>query len=479
MDIRNCILACVTPLSLLAQNVNAEERPNIILIMADDLGWGDVGFNGNRVIKTPHLDALANDGLILNRFYSACAVSSPTRSSVLTGRNPHRTGIFSANVGILREEELTLPEIVQEVGYTTGHFGKWHLGTLTDKETDANRGRKGETALLNPPAEHGYDDSFVTESKVPTYDPMVKPKENNGRFWDYIKEGDETSSYNTFYWNHDGSKVIDNLSGDNSRVIMDRVIPFIEKAKVNDTPFFSVVWFHTPHLPCVAGPEYAKMYEDYTLEERNYYGCITAMDDQIGRLIEYLKDNNLYDNTLIYFCSDNGPEIGTPGITGGLKSRKRSLYEGGIRVPAFAVWPDKIKGGIKTEIPCFTSDYLPTIVNILSLEPSLYQIDGESIYPILKGKNRRNKPLVFCYSGQGVVMDGKYKLYYSKKGYELYNIETDRGEKHNILDQEPKIAEKLKNVLKQHMSDYEKSFNGMEYKTGFTAKIKQTWESIW
>ena len=277
--------------------LQAQNQPNVILIMADDLGWGDVGFNGNKVIQTPNLDNLSSEGVIFNRFYSGCAVSSPTRASVLTGRNPFRTGIFHANVGILRPEEVTLPELLQQQGYRTGHFGKWHLGTLTYKEKDANRGKPGNTALYNIPAEHGYIESFVTESKVPTCDPMVKPIKCDGRFWDYIVDKNASISYNTHYWKHNGDKETLNLSGDDSKIIMDRVLPFIEESNIADRPFFSVIWFHTPHLPCVASPEFADMYKNLSLPERNYYGCISAMDYQVGRLVKFLKDNNIYDNT--------------------------------------------------------------------------------------------------------------------------------------------------------------------------------------
>ena len=164
------------------------KQPNIILIMADDLGWGDVGFNGNKIIRTPVLDKLASEGVKMERFYSAGPLSSPTRASVLIGRHPFRTGVFSANEGILRPEEITLPELLKAAGYQTSHFGKWHLGTLTATETDANRGRPENKHLYNPPVLHGYDVAFVTESKVPTFDPMVTPRENNGRFWDYMQE---------------------------------------------------------------------------------------------------------------------------------------------------------------------------------------------------------------------------------------------------------------------------------------------------
>ena len=146
----NKIVLC--GLCLIASNVYSavsNGRPNIIVIMADDMGWGDVGFNGNTIIKTPHLDALASDGVIMERFYSAAPLSSPTRASVLTGRHPFRTGVFSANVGILRKREVTLPELLRENGYTTGLFGKWHLGTLTYKEKDANRGSVDNKHLYN------------------------------------------------------------------------------------------------------------------------------------------------------------------------------------------------------------------------------------------------------------------------------------------------------------------------------------------
>ena len=139
---------CVLLLIGLAVSGLSQDKPNVILIMADDLGWGDTGYNGNPIIKTPHLDQMAQEGMQMNRFYSASSVCSPTRSSCLTGRNPYRTGIFTANVGILRPEEITLPEILREQGYATGHFGKWHLGTLTTKEKDANRGGPGNTKNL-------------------------------------------------------------------------------------------------------------------------------------------------------------------------------------------------------------------------------------------------------------------------------------------------------------------------------------------
>jgi arylsulfatase len=152
------------------------KRPNIILIMTDDQGWYDAGFNGNTEILTPWTDSLASSGVVFNRFYSASAVSSPTRASLITGRNPLRMNIPYANKGQMKDEEITIPEILKNEGYSTGHFGKWHLGTLTKSVLDANRGGREEFLdEYSIPTEHGYDISFCTESKVPTFDPMVYP----------------------------------------------------------------------------------------------------------------------------------------------------------------------------------------------------------------------------------------------------------------------------------------------------------------
>ncbi|MFI3321115.1 MAG: sulfatase-like hydrolase/transferase [Rikenellaceae bacterium] len=456
-----------------------KEQKNIILIMADDLGWGDVGFNGNTIIKTPNLDKLAGEGVIFERFYTSSAVSSPTRFGVVTGRNPYRNGVFTANAGILRCEEQTLSEIVKEHGYTSGHFGKWHLGSLTDKERDANRGKVGNSGEFNPPSLHGYDDSFVTESKVPTYDPMLSPENVDGKFWDYIKADDNAVAFGTSYWRHDGTKETENLRGDDSRVIMDRVIPFIDGAKNNDKPFLAEVWFHAPHLPCVAGPKEHEMYKDYPLDKRNFYGCITAMDEQVGRLVKYLKDNDLFDNTIIYFCSDNGPEGGdsAPGTTGGLTGRKRSLHEGGIRVPAFVVCPDLIEGGKTTSLPLFTADYLPTIVDLLGAKTPQYRLDGESMLEAISGDDvenaKRKRPMIFLIKNQCAVIDNQYKLHYDTGKYSLFDITNDRAEQHDIIEQHPEIAQQYKAILMEHLDSYEGTFNGEEYP--FVKKIEQKW----
>ena len=281
----------------------AEEKPaNVILMMSDDQGWGDAGYNGHKILKTPHLDAMVAAGLRFNRFYSSSPVCSPTRGSCLTGRHPNRYGILYANAGyLLPKEEITLAEVLSGRGYRTGHFGKWHLGDFEGKTRSA-------------PSDHGFDEWFSTARKVATLHP-------------------DAASYR-----HNGNKVEGPLKGDDSKIIMDKAIPFIRSAVEQKKSFFAVIWFHTPHLPILAAEKHRKLYPGRKDKEKHYWGALTAMDEQVGRLRETLRELDVARDTMLWFTSDNGPEgkkegPGSPGTTGGLRGRKRSLFEGGVRVP--------------------------------------------------------------------------------------------------------------------------------------------------
>ncbi|GAB5550670.1 MAG: sulfatase-like hydrolase/transferase [Saprospiraceae bacterium] len=452
---------------------NATPKPNIILIMTDDQGWFDAGFNGNATIQTPWLDTLASQGIVFNRFYSASAVCSPTRASVITGRNPLRMNIPNANTGHMLEQEITLPEILQEAGYATGHFGKWHLGTLTRTQMDANRGGRDKfLEHYSVPTEHGYDEYFCTESKVPTYDPMLKPKQfktgESLRYgWRAVEKGDTTLPFGTAYWTGDNQQVLDNLEGDNSRIIMDRAIPFIEKAQQNEQPFFSSIWLHTPHLPVVSDSLHRGNFSDLSIEKQLYYGTIAAMDEQIGRLWKHLQANDLADNTIIFFCSDNGPERGTPGDAGIFKARKRSLYEGGVRVPAFVVWPNRLEAGKRIDFPAVTSDYLPTVLDWLNLStPNQRPLDGVNLAKALDGKQgQRVKPIGFIYQNQITWVTQQYKLKADKKleNFELYDLLQDPSEAMNVIADYPEVTEQLKAGLLQWLESVDQSSQGLDY----------------
>lgn len=451
------------------------QKPNVILIMCDDLGWGDTGFNGNEIIKTPNLDMLAGKGITFNRFYSASAVCSPTRGSCLTGRNPYRLGIPTANAGKLKEEEITLPELLKQKGYATGHFGKWHLGTLTTKVKDANRGRSGDSSHYSIPSMHGYDTYFVTESKVPTYDPTLKPAEfdeekgESLRYgWQAMEDKTTAQDYGTYYWKGEENAEMENLDGDDSRVILDRALPFIEKSVTDENPFFSVIWIHTPHLPVVANKDMMAKYSQYTHQEQIYFATISAMDKQMGRLWQKLEDLGEADNTMIWFCSDNGPENGTPGTAGPFRERKRSLYEGGVRVPAFCVYPKGIEAGQKTDFPCFTSDYLPTIVDMLGLDfPAERPIDGVSIKTVLDGNTvKREKPMGFQFGGKMSWVTQEYKLISTDKGetFELYNLLADPSETLNVIAEKQQLAESMKTELLAWVESCRQSEQGADFK---------------
>lgn len=440
-----CVLACQGACAV------AAEPPNIILLMCDDLGYGDLHcFNPESRIRTPGIDDMAANGLKFNRFYAAAPVCSPTRGSCLTGRHPYRYGIYTANRGHMKKPEITLPELLKDHGYETGHFGKWHLGTLSTSIRDSNRGGPNGKKNYSVPAQHGYDDSFVTEAKVPTFDPMLKPRNANGKAWDAITDRSGAVEYGTRYWNHSGEIVTENLDGDDSRIVMDRAVPFIRRAVSRKSRFFATIWFHAPHLPVVGDPKHVAAYSKYSVYERNYYGCMSSLDEQVARLRSELKQLGVAENTMVWFCSDNGPEgkaNSAPGSAGGLKGRKRSLYEGGVRVPGILEWPAGISPGSVSDFPAVTSDYLPTILDVLNATyPDQRPIDGVSLLPLLNGNtSRRARPIGFQSASQVAWTEHQYKLYSSDKAgsWELYDLLTDPGESIDIAAEHPEIVRRM------------------------------------
>ena len=435
-----------------------DQRPNIILAMADDQGWGDTGYNGHPFIITPTLDEMAKSGVRFDRWYAAAPVCSPTRGSCLTGRHPFRYGIFFANVGHMLPQEITLAEALKTQGYLTGHFGKWHLGTMTTTMRDSNRGRPGDTRHFSPPWKNGFDVCFSTEAKVPTCNPMLKPG--------------TTEPYGTHYWREDGFAVTDELKGDDSRIIMDRVIPFIRRAVRERKPFLAVIWFHAPHLPVLAEPKYRKLYQGKRGANPDYHGCITAMDEQLGRLRRTLRELGVAENTMLWFCSDNGPEGRAgkaPGSAGPLRGRKRSLFEGGVRVPGILEWPARVKKPRRTAIPCCTSDYYPTVLDILGFEPKGQPkpLDGISLLPLIEGKmTERPKPIAFESRGQLALSDNRYKLIRPGGGqpWMLFDLAEDPGEKRDLAAEKPKVVEEMKAALLDWQRSCAASRRGEDYR---------------
>lgn len=453
------------------------ERPNIILCMADDLGWGDVGFNGNAIVKTPRLDEMSKAGLRFERFYAAAPVCSPTRGSVLTGRHPSRYGIPTANQGHLERDEISLAEVLKMQGYATGHFGKWHLGTLAP-DYSGKKGRKPEKNYMTP-GMSGFDQWFSTEYSVCTWDPYDPKNAHNG-----------ITDPRVLFW-HNGRNIVDGpaegLVGDTARMVMDKALPFIENAAAEERPFFSVIWFHAPHLPVVGGPEFLAMYPGLDEDTQHYYGVISAVDRQMGRLRKALQDMGIADNTLLCFAADNGPE-GNPGKKGRsqgtaepFRGRKRSLYEGGVRVPGLIEWPDRVKAGSVTSVSAVTSDYFSTVLDILGYQlPAAVRrpYDGISLLPIIDGK-RSSRPAPIGFQGHGLATlnDNRYKLVHNPSGkrqrsdngtapiatWELYDLLEDPSETTNIVEQHPKIVSRMRTQLEAWQASCEASARGEDY----------------
>ncbi|MCK5705863.1 MAG: sulfatase-like hydrolase/transferase, partial [Cyclobacteriaceae bacterium] len=351
---------------------------------------------------------------------------------------------------------------------------KWHLGTLTTRIKDANRGKPGVSEHFSIPTQHGFDEFFSTESKVPTYDPMNKPKIYNEKIgesprygWAHIENEEDAEPFGTYYWNGKEMLVEQNLGGDDSKLIMDKAIDFIQSSNKSGNPFFCVIWMHTPHLPVVADKTYRNLYKDLDFQEQLYYGTITAMDDQIGRLWKTLNELEEGKNTMIWFSSDNGPENGTPGLSGPFRERKRSLYDGGVRVPAFCVWENGIAASQSSSVPMVTSDYLPTILDMISIKHNLVRpMDGISLKRIINGNQKeRGESIGFLFREKMSWVNDRYKLISTDNGntFELYDLIQDPEEDHDILTNQNEIADRMQNELSNWMNSVNFSRNGGDY----------------
>lgn len=441
--------------------------PNIILVMADDLGWGDVAYNGNPVVKTPNLDKMAKESVRLDRFYAAGPVCSPTRASCLTGRHPYRVKIPWAGDGFIHYNEITIAEALKQKGYATGHFGKWHVGGMS--KTIKQSYFPGPPTTYSPPWENGFDASFSTESMMPTFNPYYHVGGAYGEE-DYrhvqnepIEHGQRSkgAQWRDFYWTGKGQIVDEWQNGDDAKIVMDKALEFIRDHTNKNQQFLSVIWFHNVHTPVVAGEKHRSLYAGLSMEEQHWYGAVTAMDDQIGRLRFELKTLGVSNNTIVWFCSDNGPSyIHDYNSAGPFKGKKAELNEGGICVPAIVEWPAKFSKPSVISTPISTSDFYPTLLNICDIEiENQPHVDGEDVIQILNGElTRRQKSIGFRSplpnrlkkqevddEEQFAFVDNRYKLLSMDNGesYQLFDIIYHKGEKVDLSNEFPEIKEQM------------------------------------
>ncbi len=421
-----------------------EGKPNIILIMTDDQGIGDMGYMGNPYIKTPVLDSLASNAIILGNFYVS-PVCAPTRSSLLTGRYSLRTGIHDTYNGgaTMAADEYTLAEILSENGYKTGMFGKWHLGDNYPFR----------------PSDQGFEES------------LYHPSGGIGQVGDINNYYRFDSSYfnPVLYYNNE----LFQSKGYCSNVFTDFAIRFIEENRNN--PFFLYLSYNAPHTPLQVPDEYYKMYIDLNSElsqeedpdflgkllnendidaARRVYGMVKNIDDNIGSIIKSLEKGNLYKNTIIIFLTDNGPQQNRYRC--GLRGLKGSVYEGGIKVPAFIAYPGKKEAYISQTLAHI--DILPTIMDLVNIDyDQVNEVDGISFVPLIEGQEADtflHRSLIYNWQ-RGypepyrniAVRKGDFKLV-GQTGQitdlELYNMADDPYEKNNIISENPDIAIELR-----------------------------------
>ena len=441
----------LTPLAGLPAAAPPPARPNIVLIMADDQGWGGTGYNGHPELKTPNLDALAASGMRLDRFYAAHCNCSPTRGSVMTGRHPVRYGTFQPGAPI-RAQELTVAKVLQKAGYATGHFGKWHLnGKNGDKNTTEIPGRAILASDPLSPGQMGFDE-WVSADNFFDLDPVLG---RNG--------------------------VPEKFHGDSSDVTTDEALKFIRKQAAAGKPFLSVVWFGSPHVPHIALPADRAAYSALSEKEQNYLGEITAVDRSVGRLRAALRELKVADHTLLWYCSDNGGHEG-PKSTGNLRGEKGSLWEGGLRVPGIVEWPARIAKPFINATPCSTLDIYPTVLEATGAvaENQIQPLDGVSLIPLLEQRTEsRPKPIPFWDHGTGHTawLDWPYKLHmnpvttrYKKsktdRGFAptlLYDISKDPKETTDLAAQEPERVARMTASLQAWKASVEKSLTGADY----------------
>ena len=482
------LLLCVLDSTVsLASPPRKGRSPNIIMIMADDLGYGDLACYGNKVVKTPNLDAMSRSGIRFERFYAAAPVCSPTRGSSLTGRHPYRYGITFAGRYGLPSEEVTLAEALKEKGYATAHFGKWHVGGLSRSVVQSEF--PGGPSPYSPPWENGFDECFSTESMMPTYNPYyhVGPPSGTPDFrhiqTEVVEKGQSTGGHRwrDLYWTGPGRFVDDGLAGDDSEIIMGRTLDFIQRKTRERTPFLALVWFHAPHTPIVAGKEELSKYPGLETPAQHWFGSVSAMDGQIGRLRGELKRLGIEDDTILWFCSDNGPSyIHDYNSTGGLKGKKATLHEGGIRVPSILVWPRRVRVPFVSRLPVSTNDFYPTLLSICGADVDGQPLlDGRDVLdPILSGVAERTDPLFFQSPVvnaakktettevlQSAVILNRFKLVSVDGGnyYALYDLDVDPSEMVDLSDRYPDMKSELTARLRDWQASCAESAKGRDY----------------
>eukprot|EP01006_Ploeotia_vitrea_P031501 TRINITY_DN63834_c0_g3_i1.p1 TRINITY_DN63834_c0_g3~~TRINITY_DN63834_c0_g3_i1.p1 ORF type:complete len:535 (+),score=50.22 TRINITY_DN63834_c0_g3_i1:230-1606(+) len=441
---------------------------------------------------------MGNHSILWNRMYAGGPVCSPTRATVLTGRNHNRDCIWTAACNHLPHNVFTIAQAANLAGYRSLHVGKFHLGSFSPSYHwgPSRRTHKEDTIWTNP-GTVGFDEYYST---MPTME--TSATFNCGCFKPY--KNCITGHYNVSHFKCDNywysnrsaeygmSPEPKKLQGDDAHHQVEVLSKFVKQQVTNDQPFLAVIWFHNVHHYFVAADKYRDMYPGVTSSQKDYYGCLTAMDGAIGKVQTLLKESGIYNNTMVWFNSDNGPEDPAegpwggwawPGSTNGLRGRKREVYEGGIRVPGIVQWPERIhKNRREMNYPVCTVDYLPTVMDLLNVRSTNpdWAIDGISLLDVIDGKEiRRPKPLAWQYRLNYVIpysrwgwrdvayTDNEWKFiaYLNSSEprnisvFRLYNIVDDPFERHDLAKVYPKRVKEMSEAAIAWRDSVKQSYN--------------------
>jgi arylsulfatase A-like enzyme len=335
------IFLCLSSLLLVLADSSRAELPNIVLVMADDQGWGDMAYNGHPRVKTPNFDQAAAEGLRFDRFYAAAPVCSPTRAAVMTGRHPNRMGVFKWGYP-MRPQETTVAEALKTAGYRTAHFGKWHLGSVR-RRSDSH------------PGVHGFDE-WLSAPNFYDNDPILS---------------------------HRGEAVP--IQGESSVVAAEAALDWMKQMSRDAAPFLCVVWFGSPHAPHAAEEEDLRHYADLPKADQHFLGEVTGMDRAFGQIREGIRELGIRDNTILWYTSDNGA-LKKVGSAGPYRGNKGQIYEGGLLVPAILEWPEVVRKPAVSNLRCNSCDIYPTLLEIAGVTMKRQApVDGVSLLPVIKG----------------------------------------------------------------------------------------------
>jgi arylsulfatase A-like enzyme len=421
------IIVCTSPLAGLVQG--AERLPNIVVLFADDLGYGDLACYGHPTIRTPELDRMAAEGMRFTQFYAAASVCTPSRAALLTGRLPIRSGLCADKVrvftplslGGLPDHEVTLAEALKTKGYATICIGKWHLGHLPPYL----------------PTRHGFDAYFgIPYSNDMTPTVLMRDEQ-------VVEDPADQVTLTPRY--------------------TDEAIRFIERNR--DRPFLLYLPYTFPHTPLFASERFSGK------SRRGLYGdVVEEIDWSVGRILATLRDLGLGEHTLVIFTSDNGPWLTQKqdgGSAGLLRDGKRTTFEGGMRVPAIAWWPGKVKPGVTSHALASTMDIFTTSLKLAGVEaPSHRIIDGKDLAPVLLGTGPCQRELLFYYRGTRLmaVRKGPWKAHFVMQGGltrdadpvvvhdppVLYQLEHDPAEMHDVADEHPDVIAAIRREADRH-----------------------------